>query len=174
MPNTLQKCIYIFSSAVPLLLTFAIVWYVQKRTIIIPLICIIVSLVLLISFIASFRYLKKNLPLISIKITGISPYDSSVIVYLISYVLPFASIALKDLNLLLAGTISLAVIIVAPFINSAFPNPLLTVCGYHFYRVSTENGVADYVLITKKKLRSNNDLQYVKRIFEFLLLEEAG
>lgn len=97
--------------------------------------------------------------------------DNRVVAYIISYMLPLASILIKDFNLYISLVIVGAIVLIAPFVNTAVPNPLLMLQGYHFYEVETENG-ATYVLISKRKLRSNGDVKRVKRVFEFLLLDE--
>ncbi len=172
MPNFLQRCIYTFSAATPLCIIFAIVWGIQKKTLVVPIICVVVSAILVISFTASFSYFKKNLPPIAIRINNFSAHDAWFVTYLISYMLPFASIVLKGFSLILAATIAFAIIVVAPFVNSAIPNPLLFCKHYHFYCVDIENGMSGCVLISKRKLRNKREIKYVNRIFEFLLLDK--
>ena len=172
MPNLLQKCIYNLSSVAPLCLSFAFVWWTEKKTRLLPLVCLAVFVVLLFLFTTSFLYCKKNVPPISTRVNDISPLDAWIVTYIISYMLPFASIVFDDFNATFSGIVALAIVVAAPFVNSAIPNPLLFFCGYHFYHVSTENGVSDYVLITKRKLRNNKAIKHTKRLFEFLLLDE--
>ena len=57
------------------------------------------------------------------------------------------------------------------FINSAIPNPLLFIKKYHFYQVSGEHGISGYILISRKKYRSKQELKTVNRMFDFLLLD---
>ena len=83
-----------------------------------------------------------------------------------------ASVALgKPINLIVCSAIALLIAIVAPFINSAIPNPLLFIKKYHFYQVSGEHGISGYILITRKKYRSKQELKTVNRMFDFLLLD---
>ena len=174
MPNILQKWIYNLSSAAPLCLIFAVVWWVDQQTLIVPLICVLVFTFLLITFEISFAFCKRNLPPIRIRIEEVSPHDAWIIAYLISYVVPFASIALEDFNLYVSCTIALAIILVAPFVNSAMPSPLLFIKGYHFYQIKAKQGVSGYVLISKRKIRNAGELSYINRVFEFLLMDEGG
>lgn len=173
MPNILQKWIYSLSSATPLCLAFAYVWWSEIHTRTVPIVCCVVFGILVIAFSVSFCFGKRNLPPISIKVNDLSPHDSWIVAYVISYILPFASMALKDFNLYLSGAIALAVVLLAPFVNSAIPHPLLFLRGYHFYEVGTEHGVSGYVLISKRKIRHPHNVKYVKRVFEFLLLDEV-
>lgn len=173
MPNIVQKWIYSLSSATPLCLAFAFVWWTEMQTKIIPIVCCVAFVVLVLGFWASFCFAKRSLPPISIHVNNLSPHDGWIVAYIISYLIPFASVALEDFNLYLSGAIALAVVLLAPFVNSAIPHPLLFLKGYHFYEVGTEHGVSGYVLISKRKIRNPHDVKYVKRIFEFLLLDEV-
>ena len=169
MPNIVQKWIYNLSAGAPLLIVFAIVWYCEKKTWTVSIICICAAILLMMLMVVAFAYGKRNLPPITINVTDVSPHDAWIVAYIISYILPFASMALKDYNLLLCIAFPAAIVLVAPFVNSAVPNPFLFLRGYHFYQVATQNGVSGYVLISKRKIRSSKNVKRVKRVFEFLL-----
>ena len=172
MPNFLQKWIYNLSAAAPLCLIFAFVWWSEYGTWLVSLICVIVSVVLLMAFKVSFAYYKRNLPPITIRINEIAPHDSWIVAYIISYILPFASITLSDFNPFLSGAIAITIIVIAPFVNSAVPNPLLFASGYHFFQVKSEHG-ANYVLISRRRIRNGKEVKRIQRIFEFLLMEDV-
>lgn len=171
MPNWLQKTIYFLSAASPLALCFGYVWWEEKETALVPIICVCVALVIIAMFCASFKYFKKNLPPIQTHFQELASHDTWIIGYVISYFLPFASMAIEEFNLTLSIAIAVCIVLLAPFINTAMPNPLLYVCGYHSYELKSSYGTA-YVLISKRKIRNAKDVKTVKRIFEFLLLEE--
>lgn len=174
MANNFQKILYNLSATVPLCFSFSVVWYLQKHTILVSLIFLIIGIILTGFFNLSFSYGKKSLAPIKIRTSDISPNDGWIIAYVISYILPFANVVIDEFNLLLCGGIAFLLIIIAPFINTAIPNPILFVKGYHFYQVSAENGVSGYVLISRRKLRRKQDLKVVNRIFEFLLIDSDG
>lgn len=174
MPNILQKALYNISSGAPLLLSFAVVWWFEKRTCTVPAICIISSLLLIILMLVSFCYGKHNLPSIEITVTDVSPHDGYIVAYIISYILPFVTMVIEDCNLFLLCTVSLVVVLIAPLINSSMPSPILFMCKYHFYQVNAANGVSGYILISRRKIRKAKDVKSVKRIFEFLLLDVGG
>lgn len=171
MPNFVQKFIYNISSIVPLCFAFSIVWFLEKSTIYVPLIFIGCGLFISLLFVLSFSYGRKNIAPISIRVTDISPHDGWIAIYIITYLLPFASIAIEEVNIIICTLIAALLVVVAPYINTAIPNPILFLKGYHFYQISAENGLSGYVLISKRKLRKSADLKNVKRIFEFLLLD---
>lgn len=171
MANIIQRFIYNLSAAAPLSYILALVWYFQKGTPTVPIVCICIGTVLVICFKLSFSYGKKHIAPIAIRANDISPNDGWVVAYVVSYLLPFASIAVKDFDIAICGLIAAILIIIAPYINTAIPNPLLFCMRYHFYQVIAENGISGYVLISKRKLRKAKDLKTVRRVFEFLLLD---
>lgn len=171
MENIVQKFIYNVSTVAPLSFIFALVWYLQKQTIKVPLISVTFGIVLIVLFSISFSYGKKHVAQINIRAIEISPYDGWVVLYLLSYALPFASMALKNFDVTICALIGITLAIIAPYVNTSIPNPLLWVKRYHFYHISTENGISGYTLICKRKLRKSKDLRTVNRIFEFLLLD---
>lgn len=171
MGNYIQRAIYNFSTVSPLCFVFAVVWYMQNKTLKIPLVCFSVGVALIICFAISFSYAKKHLAPITIRASDIAPYDGWVLAYILTYLLPFASIVIKDFNVIVCTIITAILAVVAPFLNTAIPNPLLFAKGYHFYQISAEQGVSCYTLISKQKLRKAKDLKTVNRIFDFLLLD---
>ena len=172
MGNSIQRLIYNLSVTAPLTLVLAFVWYQQLDTIVIPLALVVLGIVLTVLLYASFGYAVKNTESISFRAVNISSKDGWLIAYVISYLLPFASIGLKNFNILVTGAVAIGLILAVSFINTAIPHPLLFIRGYHFYAVSGANGVANYILLSKKKaLRNNKQIKSVKRLFEYLLLE---
>lgn len=171
MGNALQRFIYNSSTIAPLCLVFALVWYLQKRTIKISVIAICIGFVLILAFVISFIYAKKHLAPIVIRTNDIAPHDGWVVAYVITYMVPFASLAIKDFDVVVCAAIAAVLLIAAPYANTAIPNPLLFFRGYHFYQVTGEQGVSGCVLISKRKFRKAKDLNKVNRIFDFLFLD---
>ena len=142
------------------------------QTAIVSIVCVCVSVLLIVVFYASFFYGIRHLPPIAVNVTSLSAHDGWVTAYIISYILPLASMAIQDFNLILAGAIGMAVVFLAPFVNTGIPNPLLMIFRYHFYQIDTANGVSGYVLISRRKLRNVKEVKSVKRAFEFVLIDE--
>lgn len=169
--NTLSKIIYNISTAVPLLGTFAIAWYIKKDDYIIPLAVLGIGALIFILLISMFSYGKRHLSPIQIRVSDISPNDSWLIGYIISYILPFANIVFEDFNIIVCAVIAVILLCLLPFFNDNPPNPLLFIGGYHFYQISAENGISGYLLLSKRKLRKKQDVKVIGRMFEFLLLD---
>ena len=174
MANGLQKLIYNMSVASPLLIVFAFVWYIQKKNWTIPIICVVVAIVLILCMLKSFSYGKKHLAPIQIRTNDIAPSDGWIVVYIITYILPFASMIIDDFNLIVGFVVAATIAVIAAHVNTAIPNPILFCQRYHFYSVGAENGISGYVLISRRKLRKKQDLKAVNRVFEFLLLDTEG
>lgn len=171
MGNGLQRFIYNLSAAAPLGFIFAFVWYWQEKTIYIPCISICIGSLLIILFMISFAYGKRYLAPIIIRTSNISPYDGWIILYIITYLFPFSSLAIKDFNMVICIGIIAVLIVAAQYVNTAIPNPILFVQGYHFYQISAEHGISSGVLISKRKLRKAKDVKTVNRIVHFLFLD---
>lgn len=171
MANIIQKIIYNLSAVSPLCFAFALVWYIQEKSMWVPLIAVGIGSILIILFSISFSYAKKHLALIQIRTSNIKPCDKWFAVYFISYFFPFASVAVRDLDIWICAVTGAAIVLVFSFMNSAIPNPLLLIRLYHFYQIDAENGIGDYVLISKRKFRNKKEVNVVNRVFDFLLLD---
>lgn len=171
MANELQKVLYNLSVAAPLLIVFSFVWLFQKRTWTVPIICIFIAIILIVCLLRSFSYGRKHFAPITIRTSEIAPNDGWIVVYIITYILPFTSLVIDDVNVLVFGLVGLVIALGAAFANTPIPNPILFCLKYHFYSVSAENGVTGYILISRRKLRKKQDLKNVNRVFEFLLLD---
>ena len=171
MANTLQKLIYSLSATAPLCFTFAILWATQKGTWIVPMVCLSLSILLFLFLKRFFTRSERDLAAIKIRINNLSPKDLWVMAYCITYALPFVSLAIDGLNVIIFGIIVTLIVAVIIFANSVTFNPLSLFLGYHFYEISAENGVSGYLLLSKRSLRNVNQVTKVKRVFEFLLLD---
>lgn len=172
MANTIQKLIYYFSAVAPVCITFSLVWIIQGKGIVLPVILVSTSLVVVVLFSVAFRYGYKNIAPTTIRVTDISTDDLWLLGYVFSYLLPLANMVIDEWNLFILAGISLTIGVVIPFINCAIPHPLLFFRGYHFYNLTTENGISSYILISKKKIRNKKEIKLVGKIFEFLLIEK--
>lgn len=172
MANKLQKILYFFSAMAPVCIIFSIVCIIQDKGIIFPVILISVSVIGIVLFILSFRYGYKNIAPMTVRVTDVSTSDLWILGYVFSYLLPLGNVVIDEWNLFILVGISLIISVVIPFINCAIPHPLLLFGRYHFYNLTTENGISSYILISKNKIRNKKEIKLVGRIFEFLLIEK--
>lgn len=171
MANTLQKLIYSLSATAPLCFTFAILWFIQKGTCIVPMVCLSLSVLLFLFLKRFFIRCERNLAVITIRVKDLSPKDLRVIAYCTTYALPFVSLVIDGLNVIVFGLVVTLIMAVILFANSVTFNPLSFFLGYHFYEISAENGVSGYLLLSRRSLRNVDQVTKVKRVFEFLLID---
>ena len=175
MANALQRMIYHLSNMVPLLLMTGLVWYIQKKSWLVPLVLLALAILITIIFAICFKYGKNNCSVKQIKVTQITAKDSWILAYILAYLLPFATLVLSDYDIILLIFIALALALVIISAVFALPNILLFICGYHFYELGTETGIGDYLLISKRKrIRSKTEIKNVLRVFEKLMVDMKG
>lgn len=172
MGNKVQLFFYRLSNFAPLCFIFAIAWAIQEKTWVIPLLATMFGAVFLLMFFLSFKIIKEQIPNMPIGITEASPGDKEIVSSLFSYAIPLISFVFEEINIIVAGIAAILALIAILATNSATPNILLLFKGYHFYVVNVNTGISGYMLITKKKLRKSKDVTSVKRIFDYLILEE--
>lgn len=170
MGNGWQKLLYHLAAFMPILVIGALVMGLQTGTYTALAISIVLACVVCSAFCKGFKVLKTRLPVSKVRVTGFESKDTWLIGYVVSYLFPLASLTFQELNLSLCVLLSFFVMLVLQFSVQAIPNPLLTLQGYHFYSISTEQG-AGFLLITKRKLVNKNAVHTAKQMFENLLID---
>ncbi len=180
MANRLQKFIYIVSAESPILIFFGIVWLIEKSTwtkpfVIswkVPLLLMIIAVVSIMVFNIFFNYGKKHLQTIKVTGTDLSCVDGWIVAYVISYLLPFASLQFGTYIKPVLALMLVLLLTILTFTDYVTPHPWLYLRRYHFYNLDVEGAASGYHLISRKKLRRASDVKCVMQIFEFLLLRE--
>lgn len=174
MGNTLQRIIYYASCATPIAFTFSIVWCIQEHTCLVPSIIILVGIFILIVFKKSFSYALKSSQITTVNVIEVIPKDGWVLAYIISYLFPFVSFVIDDVDYLLFGMLSLLFVIIAGCMHSATPNPILWAFGYHFYELKSKHGMSGYIYACKGKVCTPKDIKTAGRYFDLLLIEDKS
>lgn len=188
MANKIQKLLFNLSTLSPLLLIFAIVYWlekdirvfsVQENKIQISIIAIALIVIIFISAAFSFysilfvKACHKRLERVPIGVDSIVPNDNWVIVVLLTYALPAASIVFKDINMFISVIVILFWLLLLALSNTILPNPLLMLQGYHFYKMTTIDGSSDIFLLSKRKsVQNRNTVNKVMIAFHYLAIEE--
>lgn len=178
MANRFQKFIYYISAFAPVLIVFAIVWLIEKSSWTqpkridwkIPVILLVVATLLIIAFLLFFKKARRDLSVMEIHGSEYKCIDSWLVAYVIAYILPFASLMLGDVIWVALGIAMVLLMIVLVFTDYATPHPLLFCIGYHFYELKVEGLATDYKVISKKQIRSADNIRKVSRVFEFLFI----
>lgn len=117
-----------------------------------------------------FRSARGLLERFSFKPQSVEPADRENIAFMLLYLSPLFTAQFGQLNLtLLIPTVFIFTLLTATGYNYHF-NPLLGLVGWHFYKVTSTEGVV-YVLITRKQLRNTNQISQVGQLTEYILID---
>ena len=190
MANKFQKLLFNLSTMSPLVLIFAIVYWMEKDIELfitnsnefkINIIAVIIIAIIAISCLFSFYSIVfvslcyKTIERIPIGVDNIIPNDTWVSVVLLSYALPAAGVIFRDVNLYISIVVILAWVIFLALSNSIIPNPLLMIWGYHFYKISTVDGSNDICLLSKRRgIHNRKSVNTVMIAFNYLAIEEEN
>ena len=124
---------------------------------------------------------QRKLVKITIIIENIELYDEQSISIIFSYLIPMLSPLLgyfePNNGLGYLEIIYLYLILffffffIFSMINTVQPNPMLIVCGYHFYKIQIKNGIGGRLLISKKKLKNKEEISNVIHVFDYVYLD---
>ena len=172
MANRLQKLLYFLSAESPVFIFVAVIWYIQKKEWLVPVILVILATMVTVLFSVSFNYGRKNIPRMPVKAFEITNDEGPLFAYVITYLLPFGSLVIEEYYLPTLITVIIILELLLTFTDFVSPHPLLFVRGYHFYKVGVEGASKDYYLASRKTLRKPDDVTVVQRVFEFLIIRE--
>lgn len=173
MANRFQRIILNASSLSPILWIFGVIWLTQNKTYPIPIICFGVGVCFVaLSFVFFFKC-KKKISIVKINITDIESQDKWVIAFLVTYCIPLVTLVIKDINFIALSIIATIILFGMFLTNIVLPNPFLFLIGYHTYCASSETGVSNYWLLSRKTIRNANQIKSVKRMFEYYLIDEG-
>ena len=173
MVNRMNQIFFSLSSSAPVLFCFAIVWYFQKQDYIWPIVAVALGVLMTLYAPIFIVFCKKKVQTITAKINKVEKNNYAVWGYVISYLVPIAGVIGEEVNILVTVIILVVLGILLPICNFVFPNPILLVCGYSFYKAETIDGADGYCLISKRKKISNaSSIKYVQNIFSYYLIEK--
>lgn len=190
MANKFQKLLFNLSTMSPLVLIFAIVYWIEKDIELflmeanethVNIISIIIIAIITISAAFSFYSIafvllcRKKMERMPISVDSIVPNDTWVIVVLLSYALPAAGIVFQDTNLYISIAVILFWILFLALSNAIIPNPLSMIWGYHFYKISTVDGSTDICLLSMRRgIHNRKSINTVMIAFNYLAIEEKN
>jgi len=169
MLNWLAKLLLTSTSLAPILLVYSWVLYSENNFCgaIWLVICAVALVLLMLSLLS---YSKKHLERSTFKVTSIEAADREYITFILLYLSPLFTAEFGDLNWnILVPTIIIFIVVISTGYGYHF-NPLLGLLGWHFYKVTTEEGVT-YVLITRKELRTAKKCLTIGELTEYIVIE---
>ena len=177
MSNKLQRMLFNVSTLSPIAFFFSIVWWIQcgckevctddgkiqitAKAIVISIFGIIGLLSVFISIII-VRTGCRKLETVPISVSSVKSNDKLSTAAIVTYILPFSNLILKDFNVWLTLSIVGIVLLLIILSNTVLPNPILMLRGYHFYKVTTVNGSDGLSMISKRK--SIQDAKTINRV----------
>lgn len=171
MLNTIAKPLLVSTSMSPVLIAYGINAVAEEKGPweYIPWFVAAVGMVGLCLLI--LRFAKTQLEKQNLKVKSIKSSDKEVMTFLLAYLLPLVPAKTFGVTghsitvLFVFGMFFLAI-----YFSNAFDfNPLLGLCGYHFYEVQSEDGMA-YLLITRKHLLRPEQVAEVVQLFPYTFL----
>lgn len=102
----------------------------------------------------------KQLPT---RITNIEEVDSEHLTFLTTYIIPLVCIPITEKRYLIVF-IALIIVIGAISIktNLFYANPTLALLGYHVYKIDTDDGVIQKIVLSKDELKNGTLIQYIQ------------
>jgi hypothetical protein len=116
---------------------------------------------------------KNHLERFPFEISSVEACDQESISFMLIYISPMFNSQFDELNLhFWIPTLMMFGLITATGYSHHF-NPLLGLLGWHFFKVSSNEGVS-YILITKKQLRRASQIKEVGQLTEYILIDLEG
>ena len=172
MLNWLAKLLLTSTAIAPVLITYAWVAYQANET---WQAAFLLGACLLLIFICilMLRYSKKHLERVKFSATTVEAADRENMGFLLLYLLPLFTAQFTALNwqVWVPAIITFAEVVATGY--SYHFNPLLGLMGWHFYKVSTKEGVT-YVLVTKRQLRNATETIEVGQLTEYIVIDVGG
>jgi hypothetical protein len=169
MLSTLARLMLTASSIAPVGFTYAWVAYFQGQAKV-AIIAALVGVAAVILCLLVLRYARKKLEKLKFNLQTIEAADSENLGFMLLYLLPLFTDKIVTLNWeLWIPTVLVFGLIIATGYGYHF-NPLLGILQWHFYKITSIEGVT-YVLITKKHLRSAEEPLTVGQLTEYILID---
>jgi hypothetical protein len=131
-----------------------------------------VAVLLTISCVLVVRAAQTQLPVIdNFSIDSIKTADKEVLGFVLAYLLPLMNLTPVRVDPRLMVFVFGILFFVVLTTHSYHVNPLLGLIGYHFYEVSTTSKVT-FVLITRRDMRSKDDVRAVVQLTDYVVMEK--
>lgn len=165
MLSKFLKIIMVITSVSPVFFTlwfndFSNQWKIKDG-----LIWLVISFALIIIAYLILQLSLKKLERIPIQISSIATADKEVIAFIFAYLLP-----LLDINHKMLAFVLVLFAFVAFTTHIYHFNPIFGLFGYHFFEVTTTNGVS-YVLMSKRQIRNLNQVTEVILVSDYILID---
>ncbi len=165
MLSKFLKIIMVITSVSPVFFTLWFNDFSNQWKIKYGLIWLVISFALIIIAYLILQLSLKKLERIPIQISSIATADKEVIAFIFAYLLP-----LLDINHKMLAFVLVLFTFVAFTTHIYHFNPIFGLFGYHFFEVTTTNGVS-YVLMSKRQIRNLNQVTEVILVSDYILID---
>lgn len=171
MLGRIAKIALVLTSFAPVFLTLAVIEGSKGGFSRATLLYIGVAVFLIIACLAIIKASGRRLAKHDFQITSLKTADSEIVGFMLAYLLPLvADSASTRINPAATGFVLLLFLSVVWSTHSYHFNPILGLCGYHFYEVETTGNVT-YVLMTRRSLANTRKVQSVVQLTEYMVLD---
>lgn len=164
MLNKFAKLLLVLTSLAPIALTIGVNRWSQHADWVSGTIFVGVGFVLVALCLGILSYAKHNGQTQRVHIASFERDNRSVIDFLVVYLLPL--INTKDIGYdgdIVTSAFVVALIVIVFMHKGAFEfNPVLGLCGYHFYTVQIDDGFSSVLISCKELPRRKTELQTVE------------
>lgn len=169
MLNFFAKLSLVMTALAPISLVYAWVAFSDGKKVL-ALVLILACALLVYICILILNLSRKHLERFTFTPSSVEPADRENIAFMLLYLSPLFTNQFGDLNIdILIPTLLVFILLTTTGYNYHF-NPLLGLAKWHFYKVSSKEGVA-YVIITKKHLRNTGQIKQVAQLTEYILID---
>jgi hypothetical protein len=131
---------------------------------------VIICCLLVITCLALLSAARSQLERFPFTPRSVEAADRENVAFMLLYLSPLFTGKFGSANLtVLIPTIAIFALMTATGYSYHF-NPLLSLIGWHFYKVTSTEGVT-YVLVTKKQLRSTAEIREVGQLTDYILID---
>lgn len=169
MLSTLAKWLLTSTAIAPVALTYAWVAY-QAGNIDLALKLGGLCGVLVIVCLWLLGFARSNIERITFTAQTVEAADGENFAFLLLYLLPLFTAKINELTWQVWAPMLVIFGVITATSYSYHFNPLLGMVGWHFYKVTTKDGIT-YVLITKKQLRKAAEQMQVGQLTEYILID---
>lgn len=169
MLNYIGKCLLGATTLAPLGFIYSYLFY--RKGFLNESICILlISISLILLCLWFIKYIKDNIQQTAMRISTVEAGDRENIAFILLYAMPIFTGDVSTINI---DAIVATVILLLVFFSGGYYyhfNPVLMFFKWHFYKISTPEGVS-YLLITKRQIRNNNDRLMVHKFSEYIVID---
>ena len=170
MTNVFVRCMLFLSSYFPLTLIFGIL--ILDKHIYWASGILAIGILSLAVMALYFRISTHTLTAFQDKVTDFQRRDGDVMGYIASYLIPFVTFPLANIQQTAALLVFVAILLVV-YVNSnmIYINPVLNLAGYHLYEVNIERSALSHHLITRQRVVRGEVIHFV-RLSDDIFLEK--